>query len=59
MCTSQVETMMKKGGELRIYISFSFDYDSWRDANPSNGTALHQATYILDAANNHLPGYAG
>jgi len=53
---SQVETMMKKGGELG-FISASFDYDIGGMQIPL--MAHTAATYILDAANNHLPGYAG
>lgn len=52
----QVETMMKKGGELG-FISASFDYDIGGMQIPL--MAHTAATYILDAANNHLPGYAG
>ena len=52
----QVETMMKKGGELG-FISAPFDYDIGGMQIP---LMVHTAaTYILDAANNHLPGYAG
>ena len=52
----QVDVMMKKGGELGI-ISASFDYD---DGGLQIPFMAHQAAaYILDAANNHLPGYAG
>ena len=53
---SQVETMMKKGGELG-FISASFDYDIGGMQIPL--MAHTAAIYILDAANNHLPGYAG
>ena len=53
---NQVETMMKKGGELG-FISASFDYDIGGMQIPL--MAHTAATYILDAANNHLPGYAG
>ena len=52
----QVETMMKKGGELG-FISASFDYDVGGMQIPL--MAHTAAIYILDAANNHLPGYAG
>ena len=52
----QVDVMMKKGGELGI-ISASFDYD---DGGLQIPFMAHQAAiYIMDAANNHLPGYAG
>ena len=53
---SQVETMMKKGGELG-FISAPFDYNIGGMQIPL--MAHTAATYILDAANNHLPGYAG
>lgn len=52
----QVDVMMKKGGELGV-ISASFDYD---DGGLQIPFMAHQAAaFILDAANNHLPGYAG
>tara|TARA_B110000091_G_scaffold81306_1_gene89546 strand:+ start:406 stop:2220 length:1815 start_codon:yes stop_codon:yes gene_type:complete len=52
----QVDVMMKKGGELGI-ISASFDYD---DGGLQIPFMAHQAAvYIMDAANNHLPGYVG
>ena len=52
----QVKTMMHKGGELGV-ISASFDYD---DGGMQIPLLAHTAAYfILDAANNHLPGYAG
>ena len=52
----QVKTMMYKGGELGI-ISASFDYEVGGMQIP---LMVHTAVmYILDAANNHLPGYAG
>jgi butyryl-CoA dehydrogenase len=48
--------MMKKGGELGV-ISASFDYE---DGGLQIPFMAHQAAaFILDAANNHLPGYAG
>ena len=52
----QVKTMMHKGGELGI-ISASFDYEDGGMQIPL--VAHTAASYILDAANNHLPGYAG
>ncbi len=52
----QVETMMKQGGEMGL-ISASFDYDHGGLQIPF--LAHTAAIYILDAANNHLPGYAG
>ena len=52
----QVETMMKKGGELG-FISSSFDYEVGGLQIPL--IASTASSYILDAANNHLPGYAG
>ena len=52
----QVDVMMKKGGELGI-ISASFNYE---DGGLQIPFIAHQAAaFILDAANNHLPGYAG
>ncbi|MFY0602902.1 MAG: acyl-CoA dehydrogenase [Flavobacteriaceae bacterium] len=51
----QVKTMMHEGGELGL-ISAPFDYEVGGLQIPfSTHTA---AIYILDAANNHLPGYA-
>jgi butyryl-CoA dehydrogenase len=52
----QVKTMMYKGGELG-FISASFDYEVGGMQLPL--LAHTAAVYILDAANNHLPGYAG
>jgi butyryl-CoA dehydrogenase len=52
----QVKTMMYKGGELGL-ISAPFDYESGGMQIPF--MTLTAAIYILDAANNHLPGYAG
>ena len=52
----QVKKMMLQGGEMGI-ISASFDYEVGGLQLPF--TALQAATYIMDAANNHLPGYAG
>jgi len=52
----QVKTMMHKGGELGI-ISAPFDYEDGGMQIPL--VVYTAATYILDAANNHLPGYAG
>ena len=52
----QVETMMKKGGELG-FISSSFDYKVGGLQIPLMASTA--SSYILDAANNHLPGYAG
>ncbi len=52
----QVDVMMKKGGEMGL-IAAPFDYDSGGLQIPF---MVHTAaTYIQDAANNHLPGYAG
>ena len=51
----QVKTMMEKGGELGV-ISGPFDYD---DGGMQIPLLVQTASnYILDAANNHLPGYA-
>jgi len=52
----QVEVMMKKGGEMGL-ISAPFDYDAGGLQLPM--MAFTAAGFILDAANNHLPGYAG
>lgn len=52
----QVKTMMHQGGEIGI-ISASFDYEDGGMQIPL--IAHTAAAYILDAANNHLPGYAG
>lgn len=52
----QVEVMMRKGGELGI-ISASVPFDKGGLQMPL--MVYTAATYILDAANNHLPGYAG
>ncbi len=51
----QVKTMMYKGGELGL-ISAPFDYEDGGLQIPlMTQTAAY---YVLDAANNHLPGYA-
>jgi len=50
----QVKTMMHKGGELGL-ISAPFDYEVGGLQIPFSTHTT--ATYILDAANNHLPGY--
>ncbi|SHI82500.1 butyryl-CoA dehydrogenase [Arenibacter nanhaiticus] len=51
----QVAVMMKKGGEMGV-ICGPLDYDQGGLQIPF---MVHTAaTYILDAANNHLPGYA-
>ena len=52
----QVKTMMHEGGKLGI-ISASFDYE---DGGMQIPLMAHTAAiYIMDAANNQLPGYAG
>jgi len=52
----QVEHIMKKSGELGL-IGSSFDYDNGGMQLPS---MLNQAAYfMIDAANNHVSGYAG
>ena len=56
MVHDQVKTMMYQGGEMGI-ISAPFDYKDGGMQIPLS--TLTAATYILDAANNHLPGYAG
>ena len=56
MVHKQVEVMMKKGGEMGI-ISGPFDYG---DGGLQLPFIIHTASaYIQEAANNHLPGYAG
>ena len=52
---SQVKTMMHKGGELGL-ISAPFDYEAGGLQIPLMTQTA--AFYTLDAANNHLPGYA-
>lgn len=52
----QVKTLMQKGGEMGL-ISASFDYEDGGLQIPF--LAHTAATYIMDTANNHLPGYAG
>lgn len=52
----QVQNIMKKSGELGL-IGSSFDYESGGMQLPS---MLNQAAYfMIDAANNHVSGYAG
>jgi butyryl-CoA dehydrogenase len=52
----QVENIMKKSGELGL-IGSSFDYESGGLQLPS---MMNQAAYfMIDAANNHVSGYAG
>ena len=52
----QVEKMMLEGGALGL-ISAPFDYE---DGGLQIPLLVHTAAgYILDAANNHLPGYSG
>ena len=56
MVHKQVDVMMKKGGEMGI-ISGPFDYG---DGGLQLPFIIHTASaYIQEAANNHLPGYAG
>ncbi|MFT6699060.1 MAG: alkylation response protein AidB-like acyl-CoA dehydrogenase [Porticoccaceae bacterium] len=52
----QVKKVMEQAGEMGI-ISASFDYEAGGLQIPF--TALQAAVYVMDAANNHLPGYAG
>ncbi len=56
MVHKQVDVMMKKGGEMGL-IAAPFDYKDGGLQLPS--MAYTSTAYILDAANNHLPGYAG
>lgn len=51
----QVKTMMHQGGELGL-LSATFDYDDGGLQIPLMTQTA--AFYMLDAANNHLPGYA-
>ena len=50
----QVKTVMEKSGEMGI-IAACFDYEDGGLQIPSS--VFHAALYIMDAANNHLPGY--
>ena len=52
----QVKTMMKKGGELGM-IGGVFDYEDGGMQIP--GLAFQAVSFIMEAANNHLPGYIG
>tara|TARA_B110000046_G_scaffold181336_1_gene213395 strand:- start:3428 stop:5242 length:1815 start_codon:yes stop_codon:yes gene_type:complete len=52
----QVKKVMEQAGEMGL-ISGSFDYEAGGLQIPF--TALQAAVYVMDAANNHLPGYAG
>jgi butyryl-CoA dehydrogenase len=50
----QVGTVMKQSGEMGV-IAASFNYEDGGLQIPFS--ALQAAVYIMDAANNHLPGY--
>ncbi|MEE9407324.1 MAG: acyl-CoA dehydrogenase [Polaribacter sp.] len=52
----QVKTIMQKGGEMGL-LSASFNYDDGGLQIPF--IATQAAFYIMDAANNNLPGYLG
>jgi butyryl-CoA dehydrogenase len=52
----QLESILRKGGELGL-IGSSFDYDHGGIQLPS--MAFTAAYYIMDAANNNVPGYLG
>ncbi len=52
----QLGNILRKGGELGL-IGSSFDYDDGGIQLP--GTIVTAAYYIMDAANNHVPGYMG
>ena len=52
----QVKTVMHKSGEMGI-IAACFDYEDGGLQIPFS--ALQAASYIMDAANNQLPGYPG
>ena len=52
----QVQKVMHQSGEMGI-IAAAFDYEDGGLQIPFS--ALQAAVYIMDAANNHLPGYAG
>ncbi|WP_411031605.1 acyl-CoA dehydrogenase [Spongiimicrobium sp. 3-5] len=56
MVHKQVEVMMKKGGEMGL-IAAPFDYEVGGLQIPL--IVQTASTYIQDAANNHMPGYAG
>ncbi|MEL6917346.1 MAG: acyl-CoA dehydrogenase [Bacteroidota bacterium] len=56
MVHEQVDVMMKKGGEMGL-IAAPFNYEDGGLQLPS--MAHTASAFILDAANNHLPGYAG
>lgn len=52
----QVKTMMQQGGELG-FISAPFDFEAGGMQIPMMMQTA--SAYVLDAANNHLPGYTG
>ena len=52
----QVKTMMQQGGELG-FISAPFNYEAGGMQIPMMMQTA--SAYVLDAANNHLPGYTG
>jgi len=52
----QVKTIMQQGGEMGL-LSAPFNYDDGGLQIPF--IAAQAAFYIMDAANNHLPGYLG
>ena len=56
MVHKQVAVMMQKGGEMGL-IAAPFDYDIGGLQIPFMMQTA--TTYVQDAANNHLPGYAG
>ncbi len=52
----QFENILKPGGEMGL-VGLGFDYDDGGMQLPS--TIFHAAYFIMEAANNHVPGYFG
>jgi len=52
----QFENIIKTGGEMGL-VGLGFDYDDGGMQMPS--TIFHAAYFIMEAANNHVPGYFG
>ncbi|RLD28407.1 MAG: acyl-CoA dehydrogenase [Bacteroidetes bacterium] len=52
----QFENIIKTGGEMG-FVGLGFDYDDGGMQMPS--TIFHAAYFIMEAANNHVPGYFG
>ncbi len=53
---SQFESIIKGGGELGV-VGATFDYDDGGMQLPS--MFFHAAYFVMEAANNHVPGYFG